>query len=87
MNTNNANKTKLIYKKNCYQIVGVLFEVYNTIGYGFREKYYQQALSEELDKLNISYQREQYIPLKYKEKVIGRNFIDFLIKDKIALEI
>lgn len=78
---------KLIYKEDCYKIVGILFEIYNNIGYGYREKYYHHAIANELDKNNISYKRELYIPLIYKNKKIGKYYIDFLINDKIALEI
>lgn len=81
------NIKKLIYKKECYEIVGVLFEVYNKIGYGYREKYYQHAIANELNEKNIKNKRELYIPLIYKNKKIGKYYIDFLINDKIALEI
>jgi GxxExxY protein len=81
------NIQKLIYKKECYEIIGVLFEVFNKIDYGYREKYYHHAIANELDSRNISYKRELYIPLVYKNKKVGRYYIDFLIKNKIVLEI
>ncbi|EKE21357.1 MAG: hypothetical protein ACD_7C00270G0006 [uncultured bacterium] len=40
---------KLIYPKLSYDIVGALYEVYNTIGNGLQEKYYQKALVRELE--------------------------------------
>jgi GxxExxY protein len=81
------NIQKLLYKKDCYEIAGVLFEVYNKIGYGYREKYYHYAIANELDTKNISYKRELYVPLIYKDKKVGKYYIDFLISGKIALEI
>ena len=37
---------KVIYKELSYQIVGILFEVYNELGYGYKEKYYERAVIE-----------------------------------------
>ena len=34
----------IIYKDLSYEIVGVLFEAYNELGYGYQEKYYQKAV-------------------------------------------
>ena len=39
---------KLIYPILSYKIVGALYEVYNQLGYGHRERVYQKALEEEL---------------------------------------
>ncbi|MFH0955690.1 MAG: GxxExxY protein [Candidatus Falkowbacteria bacterium] len=33
---------KILYKDLSYKIVGVLFEVYNKLGYGYKEKYYEK---------------------------------------------
>lgn len=67
--------------------MGILFEVYKEIGYGFRERYYQQAIEEELKEKNIPFKREVYVPLEYRGKKIGKYFIDFKIDNKIALEL
>lgn len=67
--------------------MGVLFEVYNKLGYVYQEKYHQRALAREFDVLHIPFQKEQGTKLKYKEKIIGRYYIDFVIDNKIVLEI
>ena len=36
---------KVIYKELSYQIVGLLFEVHNELGYGYKEKYYEEAIA------------------------------------------
>jgi len=53
-------KRKLIYPELSYQIVGVLFEVYNKLKYGHREKIYQKAIAE-IFKAKISLLRRKYI--------------------------
>jgi len=77
----------LIYPELSYQIVGILFEVYNQLGPGYPEKYYQKAISAELKRCNLSFREQVFTPLKLKGETIGRNYLDFLIEDRIILEI
>ncbi len=78
---------KLLYQNITYKIIGALFETYNTLGYGYQEKYYQRALEEEFRKRKLLYEKELPIKLTYNNTNIGRYFIDFLIEKKIILEI
>jgi GxxExxY protein len=77
----------LIYPELSYKITGILFEVFNELGPGLRENYYQKAIAEELNKNNLIFKEQVFIPLKYNSKTIGKYFLDFLIEDKIVLEI
>lgn len=49
------SKNKVIYKKISYEIVGVLFEVYNQLGYGYRESSYEKAIAEIFRQKNIKF--------------------------------
>ena len=80
-------KKQLLYPELSYEIVGALFEVYNQLKYGHREKIYQKALIEQLAEKKINFQREQYYPVKFNNKIISRYYVDFLIENKIVLEI
>ena len=42
---NNPDKEKshLIYPDLSYRVIGILFNVFNELGYGYPEKYYQKA--------------------------------------------
>ncbi|MFH1346979.1 MAG: GxxExxY protein [Spirochaetota bacterium] len=77
----------LIYPELSYKLVGILFDVYNCLGAGHPEKYYQKAISEELKSREISFQEQVYYPLKYKNKIIGQIYLDFLVDNKVVLEI
>ena len=77
----------IIHKELSYNIVGILFDVYNQLGNGHQEKYYQRAIEEALREKNFKYKKELKIDLKFNEKIIGKYFLDFLIDDKIILEI
>ena len=77
----------LVEKELSYQVNGVLFDVYNTLGGGYPEKYYQRAISEALKKKYIQFQEQLMVPLDYDGVSIGRFFLDFYIEGKLILEI
>jgi len=78
---------KLLYGDLSYKVMGVVFDVYNAIGSCHNEKYIQNAIAVDLDLLKIKYKREVLVPLIYKDKRLGRYYLDFVIDDKLILEI
>jgi GxxExxY protein len=78
---------KVIYPELSYKLVGLMYEVYNELGYGYQEKYYQRAIEKYFQESKIKYNKELYCPIKIKEKNIGSYRLDFLIDDKIVLEL
>lgn len=87
MNANNQNENKLIYPELSYKITGILFKVHNELGNKYQEKYYQRAVALELKNQKINFKKEIMVDLKYDNKNIGKYFLDFLIEDKIVLEL
>jgi GxxExxY protein len=85
MDTESTNK--LIYFDLTREVIGALFEVHNNLGEGLLEKHYQKALAEEFKRRNINFIEQFPVPLDYKGVSIGRYYLDFLIEDKIVLEI
>lgn len=86
MNTELKRKD-LIYPELSYQIVGILFEIFKQLGSSYQEKYYQKAIAIELKRCGLKYKEQVSISLDYKGEKIGNYFLDFLIEDKIILEI
>jgi GxxExxY protein len=80
-------KIDLVYPEESYKIIGILFSVWNEIGPGYQEKYYQRAISKVLRTLGLKFVEQLRIPLKFQGEQIGWYFLDFLIEDKIILEI
>jgi len=78
---------KLIYPELSYKIVGVLFEVFNHLGGGFQEKYYQRAISREFKDKKIKFKEQLPINLAYKGLSLGKYYLDFLVEEKVILEI
>ena len=78
---------KIIYPELSYKIIGVAFKVFNSLQYGHQEKYYQRALEIELKKEGIKYEKEKEVALNYNGSKIGKYYLDFLIEDKIVVEL
>jgi len=79
MHTNNTNK-KIIYPELSYTITGLCFDIHNIIGRFCREKQYCDFMESKLKEIKMPYQREH---------IVGKtgNRVDFLIDDKIVLEV
>lgn len=80
-------KPDLLYPEISYKIIGCSFDVYNAIGSGYHEKYYQKALIEAFTQLGVTFQTEVSYPLTYRGKIIGRKRLDFLIENKVVVEL
>ena len=78
---------QIVQKELSYKIMGILFSVHNALGNRYQEKYYQKAIEEGLKEENINFKKELSVDLKYKNKKIGKYFLDFLIENKVVLEI
>lgn len=82
-----VKRQDLLYPVESYKIIGSAFDVYNQLGPGHLEKYYQKALAESFLKNKISFTEQSSFPIKYNDKIIGRKFFDFLVENKIVVEI
>lgn len=80
-------KEDFIYQELSYRINGILFDVFNELGPGLSEKYYQRAIFEALKSAGLKVTEQLYIPLNYKGIQIGNCYLDFLIEDTIILEL
>jgi GxxExxY protein len=78
---------KLEYEDLTYKIRGAFFEVYNVLGPGFKEIVYHNALKEEFDKRKIKYDERERIKITYSGKQVGVYEPDFIIEEKVILEI
>jgi GxxExxY protein len=78
---------KIIYPQLSYKINGILFAVHNELGQFRNEKQYCDLIENYLIKFNLKYEREKILPPSFENEFKGRNKIDFLIEDKIILEI
>ena len=67
--------------------MGILFLVNSELGYGYQEKYYERAIEICFKKENIPYKRQAPYNIAIRGELIGRYYLDFLVEDKIILEL
>ncbi len=78
----------LIYKEESYAIVGAAMAVHRTLGLGFSEKVYQEALALELEAQGIPFEREKQLHITYRGQQLKQDFYaDFVCYSKIIVEL
>jgi len=77
----------LVYASECYQIVGIIFRVFNDVGYGYKENYYQKAIARAFKQENIPFREQLRARVKFKEDDLGILILDFLVFGKIVIEL
>ena len=80
-------KQDLIYPELSYKLVGLAYNVFNELGHGHLEKIYQKAYAKELKEAGILFKEQAPYQVIYKEEIIGNNFLDFLIEEKVIIEL
>jgi GxxExxY protein len=89
MQTTVENMPDLQHGDITEKIIGAAFEVHSFLGNGFQEVIYQRALAHELSLKGLSFQREVSVDIFYKDlpKAIGRRRADFIVEEKVLVEI
>lgn len=82
------NELEYPYQTDTYEIIGICMEVHRILGRGMLEIVYKDAIGYELKVRGIKYKREKQYRVPYKEIILPHMFFaDFVINDKIILEI
>ncbi|HET9834737.1 MAG TPA: GxxExxY protein [Rhodanobacteraceae bacterium] len=69
------------------QVIGCAVEVSRQLGHGFLEKVYEGALAVELEEASIPYARQKNIAVQYRGRTIGEYCCDFVIANRLLLEL
>jgi GxxExxY protein len=69
------------------RIIGCAFQVLNTLGAGFLEKVYENALAHELRKSGLLVAQQQGITVTYDGIVVGEYNVDILVEGTIIIEL
>jgi GxxExxY protein len=80
-------KEEYKYSELTGRIIGCAMEVHKFLGNGFQEAIYQRDLALEFQSQNMEYLREVEMPIYYKENHIGTRRADFLVDNKISVEL
>ena len=80
-------KIELLYEETTYKIIGAAIEVHKELGPGYLESVYEDALCYELEKMNVRFERQVELDVKYKDVIFKRRFgADLIIEEKILVE-
>ncbi|MEZ5197451.1 MAG: GxxExxY protein [Bacteroidales bacterium] len=63
------------------------YNVYNTLGYGFLEKVYENAFYIELIEMGFQVEKQKPIEVIYKNHNVGNYFADLIVEDKVIIEL
>jgi GxxExxY protein len=69
------------------KIIGCAYTVWNTLGYGFLEKVYENAMRIELTDRGLSVFQQRPTVVFYRGQNVGEYFSDLLVEDKVVVEL
>ncbi len=79
---------EFLFREETYETIGFCMTVHQTLGHGFLEIVYKDAVELEMTRKKIKYEREREYKIDYKGVILPHRFYaDFLVHDKIILEI
>ena len=77
----------ILYKELSYDIVNAAITVWKSLGYGFLEKVYENALAIELQERGIPFEQQKPVQVRYRDQAVGDYVVDILVDEKIILEL
>jgi GxxExxY protein len=76
-----------LHKELTSKIIEAFYKVYNSLGFGFLEKVYENALKYELELMQLKVDKQKPIDVYYKEIKAGEYFADLIVENKVILEL
>ena len=68
-------------------IIECIIEVHRTLGPGFLESVYQNALEIELRRRHLKTEREKELTIRYRSEIVGRHRLDLVVEDSVIIEL
>lgn len=68
-------------------LIGIYYDVYNELGYGFLERVYHKAMIIELNKRGFEVEKEKKIQVYYKNEIVGEYIPDLIINKSVIIEL
>ena len=69
------------------RIIGVFYDVYNELGYGFLESVYRESMRRALSDAGLRVGVEVLIPVSFKGHLVGQFKADMLVENNVLLEL
>jgi len=78
---------RLLHEQITEKIIKSYFKVYNTLGYGFLEKVYENAMAIELRKNVLEVKCQHPITVLYESEIVGEYFADIIVNGIVVIEL
>lgn len=69
------------------EIIGIYYNVYNELGYGFLESVYQNAMLIELRQKSFEVESQKKLTVYYKRKIVGMYCPDIIVNNVVIIEL
>lgn len=77
----------LLHAQLTHRLIGVFYDVYNELGFGFLEIVYQRAVAVTLRERSIAFVGQAPLEVIYHGERVGRYFADFLVEGVVLVEL
>lgn len=78
---------ELLHRELTGKIIGAFYEVYKTLGYGFLEKVYKNAMVLELRRIGLRVVAQKRLRVYYGDQIVGDYFADLVVEGLVIVEI
>ena len=77
----------MLHKEITDKIINAYYKVYNTLGYGFLEKVYENSLVAALRKSGLKVEQRKNIKVYYETEEVGDYYADLLVENLVIIEL
>lgn len=79
--------SEIKHKELAAKIINAAIIVHRTLGPGFLESLYEEALGVELELMKIPYERQKPVPISYRGRLVGEHRLDLLVDKVVVVEL
>jgi GxxExxY protein len=83
----NADERRYKHSELTEQIIGIFYEVYNELGFGFLEKVYEEAMTIALRERSLEFQQQASVPVWFHGQKIGSYDADLVVGGVVLVEL
>ena len=78
---------RMLLEESTQKIIQAYYKVYNTLGYGFLEKVYENAMMKELISMGFSCEKQKLIEVYYEDALVGEYYADIIVDNEVVIEL
>ncbi len=77
----------MIHAEVSEQVIKSFYHVYNTLGYGFLERVYENALRNSIRKSGLDVCQQHSISVRFEGEIVGEYYADLIVAEKTIIEV